>query len=67
MCILTGKSLALFLNSFLLLQSFWVKNAKKTAFLRKNGFELSFLKKYAVTNWSTRPEKKTKQLKCCLW
>ena len=43
MCILMGIRLAVFLNSFLLLQSFWVKNAKNRIF-RKNGYESSFYK-----------------------
>ena len=39
MCILMGKRLAVFLNSFLLLQNFGVKNAKIDFFKEKNGFE----------------------------
>ena len=35
MCILMGKRLAVFLNTFLLLQSFWVKNAKIDFFKKK--------------------------------
>ena len=50
MCILMGKRLAAFLNSFLLLQVFGVTNAK-IDFFKKNGFESSF------TNWSVRFEK----------
>ena len=42
MCILMGKRLAVFLNSFLLLQSFLVKNAKIDFLEEKNGFENSF-------------------------
>ena len=43
MCILMGKRLAVFLNSFLLLQSFFlVKNAKIIFFLGKNGLESGF-------------------------
>ena len=42
MCILMGKRLAVFLNSFLLLQSFRVKNANIDFFIRKHGFESSF-------------------------
>ena len=59
MCILMGKRLAVFLNSFLLLQSFWVKNAKKSLFKEKNGFESNFNKidVQVVTNWSVRLEK----------
>ena len=45
MCIFMGKRFAVFLNSFLLLQSFWVKNAKIDFFKEKNGFEGSFYKK----------------------
>ena len=39
-----GKRLAVFLNSFLLLQSFFGKKCKNLTFLRKNGFESSFYK-----------------------
>ena len=65
MCILLGKRLAVFLNSFLLLQSFCVKNAKIDVFKEKNGFESSLYKigVYAVTNWSLRLKKHTIQLK----
>ena len=54
-----GKRLAVFLNSFLLLQSFLVKNSKVGLFFRKNGFESSFYKidVWVVTNWSVRLEK----------
>ena len=57
---LMGKRLAVFLNSFLLLQSFfWVKNAKIVFFLGKNGFESCFYKidVKMITNWSVRLEK----------
>ena len=49
MWILMGKRLAVFLNSFLLFQSFffWLKMQKST-FLRKNGFENSFFYKIGV-------------------
>ena len=57
-----GKSLAVFWNSFLLLQSFWVKNTKIDFFLRKKCFERSFYKieVFVVTNWSTRLEQHQK-------
>ena len=62
MCILMGKRLAVFLNSFLLLHSFFgLTNAKIDFFffIRKNGFESSFYKidVEMVTNWSVRLEK----------
>ena len=62
------KRLAVFLNSFLLLKVFWVKNAEIVFFLGKNGFESSFYKNDVkmVTNWSVRLEK-PKQLIFCLW
>ena len=44
MCILIGKSLALFRNSFLLLQSFWVKNAKIDFFKEKMVLSVVFIK-----------------------
>ena len=44
MCILIGKRLAVFLNSFLLFQSFFGLKLQKSTFLRKNGFESSFYK-----------------------
>ena len=44
MCILMGKHLAVFLNSFLLLQSFFGLEIKNRLFVRKNGFESSFYK-----------------------
>ena len=37
-----GKRLAVFLNSFLLLQSILGKKCKNRLFLKKNGFESSF-------------------------
>ena len=43
MCILMGKRLEEFLNSFLLLLLFWVKMQKST-FVLKNCFESSFYK-----------------------
>ena len=68
MSILMGKGLAVFWKIFLLLQSFWVKNAKIEFFKEKNGFERSFynIEVWVVTNWSTRLEN-TKQLNFCLW
>ena len=38
------KRLAVFLNSFLLLHTFWGQNAKIDFFEEKNGFESSFYK-----------------------
>ena len=55
-----GKSSALLWNNFLLLQNFWIKNAKIHFFKEKNGFERCCffeLKVYVVTNRSTRLEK----------
>ena len=68
MCILMDKSLAVILNSFPLLQSFFLVKMQKSTFLRKNGFESSFyeINVQVVTNWSVRLEN-TKQLKICLW
>ena len=53
-----GQTFSSVLNSFLLLQSFWVKNAK-IVYFRKNGFERSFYKidVKMVTNWSVGLEK----------
>ena len=58
MCILMSKGLAVFLNSFLLLQIFWGKKYKNRLFVRKNSFESSFYKidVYVLTNWSVRLE-----------
>ena len=55
MCILMGKRLAVFLNSFLLLQSVLGLNCKNRLFLRKNVLRVVFFKKNEVkmvTNWS---------------
>ena len=55
MCILMGKRLAVFFNSFLLLQSFFGLKMHKSTFLKKkNGFESSFyiIDNKMVTNWS---------------
>ena len=43
-----GKRLAVFLNSFLLLQSFFGLKMQKSPFLRKNGIESSFFYKIDV-------------------
>ena len=63
-----SKRLAVFLNSFLLLQSFLGEKNAKIDFLKKNGFESSFIKltfKWLQTGLSDL--KNTKQLKFCLW
>ena len=59
MCILMGKRLAVFLNSFLLLQSFWVKNANIDLFKEKMVLRVVLKKDdvYVVTNRSVRLEK----------
>ena len=47
-------------NSCLLLQSFWVKNAKNRRYRRKRGFDCSFfyeIEVQVVTSGSTRLEK----------
>ena len=44
MCILMGKRIALILNSFLLLQSFGVKNAKIDFFKKKMVLRVVFIK-----------------------
>ena len=68
MCILMGKRLAVFLNSFLLLQVFWVKNAKNDFFIVKMVLRVVFIKltfRWLQTGLSDL--KNTKQLKFCLW
>ena len=55
MCILMGKRLAVFLNSFLLLQFFWLKMQKSTFLVLRVVFiKLTFR---WITNWSVRLEK----------
>ena len=64
-----GKGLAVFMNSFLLLQSFfWVKNAKIAFFKEKMVLRVVFIKltfRWLQTGLSDL--KNTKQLKLCLW
>ena len=60
MYILMGKRLAVFLNSFLLLQSFLGLKCKQLLFLKKKMvLRVVFYKidVYVVTNWSVRLEK----------
>ena len=54
-----SKRLAVFLNSFLLLQSFLGYKCKNRPFLRKMVLRVIFIKIdiYVVTNWSVRLEK----------
>ena len=61
MCILMGKRLAVFLNSFLILQSFFWSKIQKSTFL---GF-LKFAFMWLQTGLSDL--KNTKQLQFCLW
>ena len=63
MCILMGKSLVVFWNSCLLLQKFWVKNAKNDF-----GYDCSFYKIEVLvgSNRSTRLEKH-KTIEILLW
>ena len=64
-----GKRLAVFLNSFPILQSFLVTDAK-IEFLRKNGFESSFFLIKLTFRWlqtGLTDWKNTKKLKFCLW
>ena len=62
MCILMGKRLAVFLNSFLFTSKFLgLKMQKSTFFLRKMVLRVVFfinkIDVYVVTNWSVRLEK----------
>ena len=67
MCIVVGKSLAVFWNSCVLLQSFWAKMPKST-FFKKKGFECSIYEIESVGGYKFGlPDlKNTKQLKFCL-
>ena len=63
-----GKRLAVFLNSFLLLQSFKGKNAKIDFFKEKMGLRVGFIKltfRWLQTSLSNL-KKNSKQLKFCL-
>ena len=80
MCILMGKRLAVFLNSFLLLQSFFLVKDVKIDFLKEKMvlrvvffffffffffFYIKLTFRWLETGLSDL--KNTKQLKCCLW
>ena len=68
MCILMGKRLAVFLNSFLLLQTFFWLKMQKSYFLGKMVLRVVFIKltfRWLQTGLSDL--KNTKQLKLCLW
>ena len=71
MCNLMGKRLAVVLNSFLLLQSFFGLKMQKIDFLKeKNGFESIFFFIKLTFRWlqtGLSILKSTKQLKFCLW
>ena len=70
MCLLMGKRLAVFSNSFLLLQSFFgLKVQKKRFFKEKMGLRVGFFVKLTFRWLQTGLSdlKNTKQLKFCLW
>ena len=68
MCILIGKFLAVFLNSFFYFKVFGVKNAKIDFFLRKMVLRVVFIKlTFMWLQTGLSDLQNTKQLKFCLW